>query len=121
MAKGPVPASPWLSKVRRIVVTLEPGDLLVYPPWTWHAVENVGEDPDEVVIGVPVRYLPADKLPIPAFRANWVLTSFAYLTMMRDYAGGAAEFISDRKNLQRRIQAARDLRRDEALAKLQIK
>jgi hypothetical protein len=45
----------WFDRLERYSVTLEPGDLLINPPWWWHCVENVGE-PDELVIGCPTRF-----------------------------------------------------------------
>jgi hypothetical protein len=28
--------SPWMNKLERYTVTLQPGDLLMNPPWFWH-------------------------------------------------------------------------------------
>lgn len=47
--------SPWMSKLIRYTIVLNPGDVLVNPPWFWHGILNLGES-DEVIIGSPVRY-----------------------------------------------------------------
>lgn len=47
--------SPWFTRIQRYTVVLEPGDVLIVPPWWWHSVENVAEDND-LVIGVASRY-----------------------------------------------------------------
>jgi hypothetical protein len=35
--------SPWFIKVKRFTSTLNPGDVLINPPWFWHGVLNLGE------------------------------------------------------------------------------
>lgn len=47
--------APWFEQLERYTVILEPGDLLINPPWWWHCVENLGEA-DELVIGCPTRF-----------------------------------------------------------------
>lgn len=43
---------PLYNRVPRLTVTLEPGDLLLNPPWWWHAVDNV----TPVTISVATRW-----------------------------------------------------------------
>jgi hypothetical protein len=43
---------PLYNRVPRLTVTLEPGDLLINPPWWWHAVDNV----TPVTISVATRW-----------------------------------------------------------------
>jgi hypothetical protein len=45
----------WFGKLKRYCTVLEPGDVLIVPPWWWHAVENEA-GADELVIGVATRY-----------------------------------------------------------------
>lgn len=47
--------SPWFNKLKRYTVTLEPGDLLLNPPWWWHGVENLPGE--ELVVGVATRFI----------------------------------------------------------------
>lgn len=46
---------PWFDKLERYSTVLEPGDVLIVPPWWWHCVENEAGD-DDLVIGVATRY-----------------------------------------------------------------
>ena len=41
IGKGEEEQSSWLTKLNRWEVTLNPGDVLLNPPWTWHGVMNV--------------------------------------------------------------------------------
>lgn len=41
IGKGEDEPSPWLAKLNRWEVTLNPGDVLLNPPWTWHGVMNI--------------------------------------------------------------------------------
>jgi len=116
VGKGNEPASPWFKKVKRYMVVLEPGDILLNTAWTWHGVANLGSDPDELVIGVPTRY--ATRHMIPAMRSNPVLTSIALVAMIDQY-GGIAKFFSRPDNLQDGIQRARDIRRQQELLKME--
>jgi len=45
--------------VPKYVFTLEPGDLLINPPWNWHMVENSGEES----IGIATRWMMASPWP----------------------------------------------------------
>ena len=47
--------APWFDKLERYSTVLEPGDVLIVPPWWWHCVENEAGD-DDLVIGVATRY-----------------------------------------------------------------
>jgi len=47
--------APYFGKIKRFSTILNPGDVLIVPPWWWHAVENVAAD-KELVIGVATRY-----------------------------------------------------------------
>jgi hypothetical protein len=48
-------SDPIVNKLERYTAVLEPGDVVMNPPWFWHAVENL----DPFTIGSPARY--ADK------------------------------------------------------------
>lgn len=52
---GDESGSPWFSRLKRYTVTLEPGDLMINPPWWWHGVENLADE--GLVVGVPTRYV----------------------------------------------------------------
>jgi len=103
---GQEPA-PWLKKIERYTITLQPGDLLLNTAWYWHGIINVGEDPDELVIGVPTRY--AVEYTIPAFKSNFVLTTVALAAIQKSY-GGMTSFLGSPTNLQDGIEKARNTR-----------
>jgi hypothetical protein len=46
---------PIVAKLERYTAVLEPGDVVMNPPWFWHAVENL----DRFTIGSPARYADA--------------------------------------------------------------
>lgn len=60
---------------------LEPGDILINPPFFWHGILNLGSDPDELVIGVPTRYS-GPRGVLAALRSDPVLTVVAAATML---------------------------------------
>lgn len=64
---GDEPGSAWFGRLKRYTVVLEPGDLMINPPWWWHAVENLPDD--GLVAGVPTRFLAGARiLRIDAFK-----------------------------------------------------
>lgn len=65
--------APWFSRLERYQVILEPGDLLIVPPWWWHCVENLADEGD-MVIGVATRYTD----PVMALRNDPVKTLVAF-------------------------------------------
>ena len=99
--------SPWMSKLERYGVTLQPGDLLMNPPWFWHGILNNGKD-DELVIGVPTRY--GGKAGIrAAVKSNWYMTLVAVATIAWQY-GSAEAFLNQDDVLEDRIQKNREAR-----------
>lgn len=79
--------SPWLSKVVRYTTVLQPGDLLINPPWFWHGILNLGE-PGDIVIGVPTRYAAKDASKA-AFKSNFPMSVVAGLTVLKQYGSMA--------------------------------
>eukprot|EP00341_Mesodinium_pulex_P000424 CAMPEP_0116966254 /NCGR_PEP_ID=MMETSP0467-20121206/49733_1 /TAXON_ID=283647 /ORGANISM="Mesodinium pulex, Strain SPMC105" /LENGTH=308 /DNA_ID=CAMNT_0004655711 /DNA_START=20 /DNA_END=946 /DNA_ORIENTATION=+ len=73
IGKGEEEPSPWLSKLERYTVTLQPGDVMLNPPWFWHGIINMGE-PDDLVIGVPTRYGSKPVWKMPSFKSNFLLS-----------------------------------------------
>lgn len=70
--------SPWLNKIERYTAVLNPGDVLINPPWFWHGILNLGQD-NELIIGAPSRYgkgvtFKAALLSNPVFTLNAVVT-----------------------------------------------
>lgn len=103
-------ASSYLTKLERYTVILEPGDILLNPPWIWHGIKNLGEDPNSLVIGVPTRY----KVPymLPALRNNPLFTVIALRAITKRF-GGLNAFVSNPANLQNGIELARNARAGE--------
>jgi len=104
--------SDWMKKLERYTVELDPGDVLINTAWYWHGILNLGEDPDELIIGVPTRY----KLPTPwnSLRSNWLLSIIAAIQIHRDF--GLDKFVSDTENLQGGIEKARTKRGEQMSA-----
>lgn len=109
---GQEPA-PWFNKLERYTILLEPGDLLLNTAWYWHAIINVGDDPDDLVIGVPTRY--AVDYSLPAFKSNFVLTTIALAAIQKQY-NSMSSFTSNPSNLQDGIEKARTTRASQASA-----
>ncbi len=103
------PASPWWNKVTRYTTILNPGDVLINPPWFWHGIKNLGE-PDKLVIGSPVRF--AGEVRKPSFKTNLPLTLHGFFRFFLKY-GPAALMPGFKPNLQADIGGNRDTRSEE--------
>lgn len=75
--------SPWLTKLERYTITLNPGDILFNPPWFWHGIINLGESND-LIIGAPSRYGKGYSVKA-AFFSNPLFTLNAFITLGRKY------------------------------------
>jgi hypothetical protein len=106
IGKGGAEQSYWFKKLERYTVTLEPGDILLNPPWVWHGILNLADGPDDLVIGIPTRY--SIKYALPAWRNNWLMTSIGLGSISKTY--GFEKFLSDPSNLQNGIEVARTSR-----------
>lgn len=87
VGKGSQEVSPWLNKLERYTAILEPGDVLINPPWFWHGIKNLGEDPianNNLIVGVPSRYSKGTGTKA-AFRSNKLLSSVMTLTLLNRY------------------------------------
>ncbi len=70
---GDEPGSPWFARLKRYTITLEPGDLLINPPWWWHAVENLPGD--GLTAGVATRFVAgARTLRVDTFKSMLALS-----------------------------------------------
>ncbi len=69
---------------------MNPGDVLINPPFFWHGILNIAE-PGELVIGVPTRYGQGESTPA-AFKTNWVFNLVAGLTIVKQYGSLANYF-----------------------------
>mmetsp|Transcript_21952 Transcript_21952/g.36764 ORF Transcript_21952/g.36764 Transcript_21952/m.36764 type:complete len:364 (-) Transcript_21952:384-1475(-) len=102
-------ASPWLEKIERFTTVLNPGDVLINPPWFWHGILNIGElGSTDLVVGAPSRYGAGDATPA-AFKSNAAFTINALITLGRTY-GLAALSPAFKINLQKDIAKNRDSR-----------
>jgi hypothetical protein len=88
--------SPWLKKLVRYTITMNPGDVLINPPWFWHGFLNLPASSDssntsknntcasdikkKLVIGSAVRYSEKE-ITKAAMRVNpwWTLNTFVVL------------------------------------------
>jgi hypothetical protein len=80
--------SPWLSKLVRYTSVLNPGDVLINPPWYWHGILNLGSRANgDLVIGSPVRYGQGGKNAgrSAALRSNLLFSLNAFATFYRNY------------------------------------
>lgn len=95
--------SPWMTKLERYGAVLEPGDVLINPPWFWHGILNLGEKPNSLVIGVPTRY--AGKAShMAAFKSNPFMTLFAIAVIAIKHGGqiNGGNELEDRINANRK-------------------
>lgn len=76
--------SPWMKKIERYTAVLDPGDVLINPPWFWHGILNLGEEKDSLVVGVPTRYGGSQSI-IAAFKSNPFMTVFAMGVILIKY------------------------------------
>lgn len=112
IGKGKEEPSPWLSKVKRYTVTLNPGDVLLNPPWFWHGIKNIAENEDDLVIGVPTRYGSSNVFKMPSLRSNFILSVIGLGSIAYTY--GLDKFLSSSDSFQKGIERARASRGDLA-------
>ncbi|CAE7459480.1 HSPBAP1, partial [Symbiodinium microadriaticum] len=108
IGKGEEEPSPWLNKLERYTVVLEPGDVMLNPPWFWHGILNLGESGDDLVIGVPTRYGTKEVTKMPSFRSNFVLSVIGIASIAYTY--GLDRFLSSSDSFQNGIEKARSAR-----------
>ncbi|RYH15711.1 hypothetical protein EON65_31300 [archaeon] len=95
--------SPWLSKLVRYTFVLNPGDVLVNPPWFWHGILNLGS-PGDLVIGSPTRY-GQGAAKTAAAHNNLLFTLNTFVTLLRQLGvqGLLAASAGEKINLQAAI------------------
>jgi hypothetical protein len=106
-------ASPWLTKLVRYTIVLNPGDVLVNPPWFWHGVLNLQdkENKQDLVIGSPVRYS-KNAAAKASYSTNLLYTLNTFALLLRRY--GLKVLDPDFKfNLQQDIAGNRRTRQAE--------
>lgn len=106
--------SAWLNKIERYTAVLNPGDVLINPPWFWHGIINLGSREDnDLVVGSPSRYSAGHSIKA-ALRSNFMFTLNALVTVGRQY--GLKAFNPDFKiNLQGDIANNRRFREKKEL------
>lgn len=97
-------SSVWMQKLVRYTATLNPGDVLINPPWFWHGILNLGKKSNDLVIGCPTRFQGVQGF-IAAMRSNPVLTISAFAVIFRNVLARGVE-----GDLEDRIQANRAAR-----------
>lgn len=122
VGKKDMPLSPWLNKLERYTTIVNPGDVLVNPPWFWHAIINQGDyDSHDLIIGCPSRY-GQGKAFGAAFRSNFLFSLNSHITFIRKFGwkaltsgfkmnlqGGIANNRRDRENLELNAEEDMDL------------
>jgi hypothetical protein len=98
--------SPWMNKIERYTAVLEPGDVLINPPWFWHGIINQGESSDSLVVGVPTRYGGSVSTKA-ALKSNPFMTVFAGIVIYVKYGGpekfkNATDILEDKINANRK-------------------
>jgi len=83
VGKEDAQVSPWMNKLVRYVGILEPGDVLINPPWFWHGVLNLG-NANDLVIGCPSRY-GGQETVVAAFKTNTQFSLTAIATIVYRY------------------------------------
>lgn len=109
IGKGEETASPWLAKLNRWEVTLNPGDILLNPPWVWHGIVNVAGGEGDLSVGVPTRY--GVERMIPSFKNNWLFSIIGVACISWNY--GLDKFTSSADAAQDGIERARNARAAE--------
>jgi hypothetical protein len=89
---------PIVKRLVRYTALLEPGDLLINPPWFWHAIENV----DDFTVGVPSRYSGNG-----ALKTDPIVTLLAYTRFIQQY--GTLENFKSQVNLNAKLINGRDV------------
>mmetsp|Transcript_23654 Transcript_23654/g.34687 ORF Transcript_23654/g.34687 Transcript_23654/m.34687 type:complete len:356 (-) Transcript_23654:178-1245(-) len=97
--------SPWMNKIERYTAVLNPGDVLINPPWFWHGILNLGEKSNDLVVGVPTRYGGRPSI-VAAMKSNAFMSLFAFAVIYFKY-GGAEGFKAAGDVLEDKIQANR--------------
>lgn len=101
VGKGGATPSPWLTKIERYTAVLDPGDVLINPPFFWHGILNLGEkEENSLVIGAPSRYIKGYST-IAGFKSNSFLTFNAIFSVARRY--GIMKTLRGELNLQQDI------------------
>jgi hypothetical protein len=109
IGKGDDVQSPWLKKLNRWEVTLNPGDVLLNPPWVWHGIVNTGGGEGGLSVGVPTRY--AVEKMTPSFKNNWLFSIIGVACISWNY--GLDKFTSSAEAAQDGIERARNARAAE--------
>lgn len=112
VGKGNDKQSPWLKKIERWEVTLNPGDVLLNPPWVWHGIVNTEGGENGLSIGVPTRYGVARMTP--SFTNNWLFSIIGVACISKNY--GLDKFTSSADAAQDGIERARNSRAAELSA-----
>ena len=125
VGKGGATASPWLTKIERYTTVLNPGDVLINPPFFWHGILNLGEKEDNsLVIGAPSRYIKGYST-IAGFKSNTFLTFNAIFSVARRY--GVMKTLKGELNLQqdiannRRQREKKDLKAVDDAAEVEVR
>lgn len=105
VGKGKEKESEWMNKLVRYTAVLQPGDVLINPPWFWHGILNSAGNPKDLIVGVPTRYGGKDGV-LAALRSNAFMSFFAFAVIGIKY-GGPIGFKAAGDVLEDKIQANR--------------
>lgn len=108
IGKGNDSPSPWLSKLKRWEVVLNPGDVLLNPPWIWHGILNVEGGEGGLSVGVPSRY---NAKMMPALKNNFLFSVIGIACISWNF--GYDKFTSSAESAQAGIEKARNARAEQ--------
>jgi len=107
--------SPWLTKIERYTTIMNPGDVLINPPWFWHGILNLGSrENNDLVIGCPSRYGKGNILKA-GFTTNFMFTVVGLTSLVKKYGLGVLS-PTYKMNLQKDISGNRKVRTEDQLA-----
>lgn len=113
--EGGVP-SPWLEKIERYTTVLDPGDVLINPPFFWHGIINLGDkESNDLVIGAPSRYIKGYST-IAGFKSSPLMALNSIATVASRY--GLVKTLNGDLNLQQDIANNRRAREKKDLKKV---
>ncbi len=102
-----------MKKIERYTAVVNPGDVVVNPPWFWHGILNQGTpyNNSNIVIGCPSRYAKGELLKA-GFKSNYFMTIVGIGSLVKKY-GFQVLLPSTKMDLQKQIASNRKVYTDQ--------